>query len=110
MKLYYNWIILTNIENYGIFEIWSEGCDVHLSCTIEIIQIHSVCMEIWTNLSDLMKHVDPFLSHCTIDSQQVKEEILALAGVLVEAQCRGTPPKEPEEVKEAKVSLDAATK
>ena len=46
----------------------------------------------------------------TINSQQVKEEILALAGVLVEAQCRGTPPKEPEEVEEAKVSLDTATK
>ena len=46
----------------------------------------------------------------TIDSQQVKEEILALVGVLVKAQCRGTLPKEPEEVEEAKVSLDAATK
>ena len=46
----------------------------------------------------------------TIDSQQVKEEILALAGVLVKAQRRGTPPKEPEEVEEAEVSLDAATK
>ena len=46
----------------------------------------------------------------TIDSQRVKEEILALAGVLVEAQRRGTPPKEPEEVEEAKVSLDTATK
>ena len=46
----------------------------------------------------------------TIDSQRVEEEILALAGVLVEAQRRGTPPKEPEEVKEAEVSLDAATK
>ena len=46
----------------------------------------------------------------TINSQQVEEEILALAGVLVEAQRRGTPPKEPEEVEEAEVSLDAATK
>ena len=46
----------------------------------------------------------------TIDSQRVEEEILALAGVLVEAQLRGTPPKEPEEVEEAEVSLDAATK
>ena len=46
----------------------------------------------------------------TIDSQRVEEEILALAGVLVEAQRRGTPPKEPEEVEEAEVSLDAATK
>ena len=46
----------------------------------------------------------------TIDSQRVEEEILALAGVLVKAQCRGTPPKEPEEVEEAEVSLDAATK
>ena len=46
----------------------------------------------------------------TIDSQQVEEEIMALVGVLVEAQRRGTPPKEPEEVEEAKVSLDAATK
>ena len=46
----------------------------------------------------------------TIDSQRVEEEILALAGVLVEAQWRGTPPKEPEEVEEAEVSLDAATK
>ena len=46
----------------------------------------------------------------TINSQQVKEEILALEGVLVEAQRRGTPPKEPEEVEEAEVSLDAATK
>ena len=45
-----------------------------------------------------------------IDSQRVEEEILALAGVLVEAQRRGTPPKEPEEVEEAEVSLDAATK
>ena len=46
----------------------------------------------------------------TIDSQRVEEEILALAGVLVEAQRRGTPPKEPEEVEEAEASLDAATK
>ena len=46
----------------------------------------------------------------TINSQRVEEEILALAGVLVEAQRRGTPPKEPEEVEEAEVSLDAATK
>ena len=46
----------------------------------------------------------------TINSQQVKEEIMALAGVLVEDQRRGTPPKEPEEVKEAVVSLDTATK
>ena len=46
----------------------------------------------------------------TIDSQRVEEEILALAGVLVEAQRRGTPPKEPEEVEEAEVSLDVATK
>ena len=46
----------------------------------------------------------------TIDSQRVEEEILALVGVLVEAQHRGTPPKEPEEVKEAEVSLDVATK
>ena len=45
-----------------------------------------------------------------IDSQRVEEKILALAGVLVEAQRRGTPPKEPEEVEEAEVSLDAATK
>ena len=46
----------------------------------------------------------------TINSQRVEEEILALAGVLVEAQRRGTPPKEPEEVEEAEVSLDTATK
>ena len=46
----------------------------------------------------------------TIDSQQVEEEIPALVSVLVEAQHRGTPPKEPEEVKEAEVSLDVATK
>ena len=46
----------------------------------------------------------------TIDSQRVEEEILALAGVLVKAQHRGTPPKEPEEVEEAEVSLDMATK
>ena len=65
MKLYYNWIISTNIENYSIFEICLESYDVHISSTIEIIQIHLVCMEIWTNLSDLIKHVDPFLSHCT---------------------------------------------
>ena len=46
----------------------------------------------------------------TINSQWVEEEILALVGVLVKAQHRGTPPKELEEVKEAEVSLDAATK
>ena len=44
----------------------------------------------------------------TIDSQRVKEEILALAGVLVEAQRRGTPPKEPEEVEEAEEEVAAA--
>ena len=35
---------------------------------------------------------------------------MTLVGVLVEAQHKGTPPKEPEEVEEATVSLDVATK